>query len=48
MMIEKISSELAKHSHPLIVQSEVLYNIVNVDESAIIVQTLFYDLNVVL
>ena len=26
---ENISSELAKHSHPLTVQSEVLYNIVN-------------------
>ena len=26
---EDISSELAKHSHPLTVQSEVLYNIVN-------------------
>ena len=26
---ETLSSELAKHSHPLTVQSEVLYNIVN-------------------
>ena len=28
--METLSSELAKHSHPLTVQSEVLYNIVNV------------------
>ena len=27
---ENISPELAKHSHPLTIQSEVLYNIVNV------------------
>ncbi len=47
--IENISSELAKHSHPLTVQSEVLYSIVNgqvasadinVDEAVDIGQTM--------